>query len=135
MSLDAIEKPVSNLELAASIQLLTREVSELGKLVKFMSGNKSMLREYLTPCEVTKIVPVSSMQVYDACNKGHLSRRDNGRPLLILHGAAARHARERGVRRVHLALTHTSDVAAATVTLEGVDAHDATDSWDGEGNV
>jgi holo-[acyl-carrier protein] synthase len=64
-----------------------------------------------------------------------VARRDNGRPLLILHGAAARHARERGVRRVHLALTHTSDVAAATVTLEGVDPHDATDSWDGEGNV
>lgn len=50
-----------------------------------------------------------------------VARRDNGRPLLILHGAAARYARERGVRRVHLAITHTGDVAAATVTLEGAE--------------
>lgn len=53
-----------------------------------------------------------------------VARRDNGRPLLILHGPAARHARERGVTRVHLALTHTDDVAAATVTLEGVEPPD-----------
>lgn len=56
-----------------------------------------------------------------------VARRDNGRPLLILHGAAARHARERGVRRVHLAITHTGDLAAATVTLEGIDLPDTSE--------
>lgn len=64
-----------------------------------------------------------------------VARRDNGRPLLILHGAAARHARERGVRHVHLALTHTDDVAAATVTLEGVEPQDPQHAWDGEGTA
>ena len=64
-----------------------------------------------------------------------VARRDNGRPLLILHGAAARHARERGVRRVHLALTHTGDVAAATVALEGVEPQDLQHAWDAEGRM
>lgn len=50
-----------------------------------------------------------------------VARKENGRPLLLLHGQAARYARERGVRRVHLALTHAAEVAVAAVTLEGVD--------------
>jgi holo-[acyl-carrier protein] synthase len=57
-----------------------------------------------------------------------VARRENGRPLLILHGAAARHARERGVQRVHLAITHAGDMAAATVTLEGVEPSESPPS-------
>lgn len=62
-----------------------------------------------------------------------VARRDNGRPLLILHGPAARYARERGVRRVHLALTHTDEIAAATVTLEGVEPPDGAGHQAAEG--
>lgn len=51
-------------------------------------------------------------------------RTESGRPILMLHGEAARHARERGVRRVHLALTHTRNMAAATVALEGAEIAD-----------
>lgn len=40
-------------------------------------------------------------------------------PRLVLSGAAARAARERGVQAQHLSLTHAGDVAAAVVVLEG----------------
>src|SRR5690606_20559538 len=39
-------------------------------------------------------------------------------PRLELHGRAGEVARERGVSRVHLTLTHTDSVAAAVVVLE-----------------
>lgn len=43
----------------------------------------------------------------------------SGAPSLRLHGTAAALAGAAGVRRVHLALTHTGDLAAAYVVLEG----------------
>jgi holo-[acyl-carrier protein] synthase len=43
----------------------------------------------------------------------------DGSPSLLLHGGAARRARELGVSRVHLSLTHTASSAAAVVVLEG----------------
>jgi holo-[acyl-carrier protein] synthase len=42
----------------------------------------------------------------------------DGAPALRLSGAAQHQARIRGVRHVRLSLTHTDDVAAATVILE-----------------
>jgi len=42
-----------------------------------------------------------------------------GAPELRLSGRAAERARERGVRHVHVSLTHTGAAAAATVILEG----------------
>lgn len=41
-----------------------------------------------------------------------------GAPSFRLAGTAARLAAERGVRRVHLSLTHTAELAAAYVVLE-----------------
>jgi holo-[acyl-carrier protein] synthase len=43
----------------------------------------------------------------------------SGAPSLRLSGRAAEAARLRGVTRIHLALTHTGDTAAAVVVLEG----------------
>lgn len=43
----------------------------------------------------------------------------SGAPSIRLHGAAAAAAGAAGVTRVHLSLTHTGDVAAACVVLEG----------------
>ena len=40
-------------------------------------------------------------------------------PQLLLHGRAAERARELGVVRVHLSLTHTEHMAAAYVIVEG----------------
>jgi holo-[acyl-carrier protein] synthase len=45
--------------------------------------------------------------------------REDGAPRLRLSGVAERVARERGVDRVHLSLTHDAGVAAAVVVLEG----------------
>ncbi|MBI4545598.1 MAG: holo-ACP synthase [Gemmatimonadetes bacterium] len=42
-----------------------------------------------------------------------------GRPVLELHGRAARLARDQGVRHVHLSLSHTAELATAQVLLEG----------------
>ena len=46
-------------------------------------------------------------------------RMESGAPALRLHGSAAAHARRRGVTRLHLALSHTRDLAVAQVVLEG----------------
>jgi len=43
----------------------------------------------------------------------------SGAPTLRLHGGAAALAEAAGVKRVHLSLTHTDELAAAYVVLEG----------------
>lgn len=43
----------------------------------------------------------------------------SGAPSIRLHGAAAELAEAAGVRRVHVSLTHTDDLAGAYVVLEG----------------
>ena len=44
---------------------------------------------------------------------------ESGAPSIRLSGRAAELAAERGVRRIHLSLTHSDDTAAAFVVLEG----------------
>ncbi|MCC7054067.1 MAG: holo-ACP synthase [Gemmatimonadaceae bacterium] len=46
----------------------------------------------------------------------------DGRPLLRLHGRAARRATELGVLTIHVTLTHSDAVAAAVVVLERPDS-------------
>jgi holo-[acyl-carrier protein] synthase len=48
--------------------------------------------------------------------------REQAAPRLRFSGVAERVARERGVTRIHLSLTHDAGVAAAVVVLEGGDA-------------
>jgi holo-[acyl-carrier protein] synthase len=45
--------------------------------------------------------------------------RDSGAPILSLSGRAAAEAERRGVRRLHVSITHQAGVAAAMVILEG----------------
>lgn len=45
-------------------------------------------------------------------------REASGRPGLRLHGRAAQIADRRGIRRIHLSLSHTDEVATALVVLE-----------------
>src|SRR5207244_11026396 len=45
-------------------------------------------------------------------------RVDGGAPALALSGQAAERARARGVKHVHVSLTHSAGVAAAAVILE-----------------
>jgi holo-[acyl-carrier protein] synthase len=47
-----------------------------------------------------------------------VAREPDGRPHVRLHGKAAATAATAGVTRIHLALTHTADVAVAQVVLE-----------------
>jgi holo-[acyl-carrier protein] synthase len=46
-------------------------------------------------------------------------REPSGRPVLILHDAGRLLAERRGIKAVHLTLTHTATTAGATVLLEG----------------
>jgi holo-[acyl-carrier protein] synthase len=46
-------------------------------------------------------------------------RGDGGAPTLELSGEAAVRARERGVKHMHVSLSHSAGVAAAAVILEG----------------
>jgi holo-[acyl-carrier protein] synthase len=45
-------------------------------------------------------------------------RAEDGRPTIVLHGKAAATAHDAGVARIHLALTHTRDLAIAQVVTE-----------------
>lgn len=45
-------------------------------------------------------------------------RLGSGRPILRLHGRAALIARQLDVQRIHLSLSHTAEIASATVVLE-----------------
>ena len=46
-------------------------------------------------------------------------RLESGRPLLCLHARAAAFVQNLQVRRIHLSLSHTDEIAGATVILEG----------------
>jgi len=48
-----------------------------------------------------------------------IMNEQDGRPVVRLHGRAKEMADALGVRRVFVSLTHTRDLAAATVILEG----------------
>ena len=48
-----------------------------------------------------------------------VTRTDGGAPALRLSGRAAERARERGVRSMHVSLSHQGGIAAAAVILEG----------------
>jgi holo-[acyl-carrier protein] synthase len=47
-----------------------------------------------------------------------VTRLESGKPELRLLGAAELEAHRRGIRRIHLTLSHTDDTAAAFVVLE-----------------
>lgn len=51
----------------------------------------------------------------------------SGQPILILHGAAAEHARALGADRTHVTITHTAGHAAAVVILESIAGAPATE--------
>ena len=47
-----------------------------------------------------------------------VQRQEQGAPSILLHGATSEVAASKGVRRIHLSLTHTDNWAAATAILE-----------------
>jgi holo-[acyl-carrier protein] synthase len=47
-----------------------------------------------------------------------VGREPSGKPTLILSGAAARIAAAKGVRKIHLTMTHTAEMAMAVVVME-----------------
>jgi holo-[acyl-carrier protein] synthase len=49
-----------------------------------------------------------------------VSRAESGRPSVVLKGAAAAFVRRRGVRRLHVTLTHDESRATAMVVAEAV---------------
>jgi holo-[acyl-carrier protein] synthase len=49
-----------------------------------------------------------------------VGRRSDGRPELWLHGKGAASAAALGVTRLHVALSHTAELAIAQVVLEGL---------------
>ena len=53
-----------------------------------------------------------------------VTRAMSGKPSMVLHGRAEELARELGVVRIALSLTHTRDMALAVVVMEGPDFPD-----------
>jgi len=47
-----------------------------------------------------------------------VSRQEHNAPVILLHGVAQEIAATKGVRQIHLSLTHTDNYAAATAILE-----------------
>jgi holo-[acyl-carrier protein] synthase len=47
-----------------------------------------------------------------------VGREPSGKPTLLLSGAAARIAASQGVRKIHLTMTHTAEMAMAVVIME-----------------
>ena len=47
-----------------------------------------------------------------------VGREPGGRPTIVLSGAAARIAAQRGVKRTHITITHTAELAMAVVIME-----------------
>jgi len=47
-----------------------------------------------------------------------VGREPHGRPTLLLHGRAAERARQMGITRVSLSLTHSRNIAMAVVVME-----------------
>ncbi len=47
-----------------------------------------------------------------------VGREESGKPTLHLTGVAKQHADKMGVTRIHLTITHTSELAMAVVVLE-----------------
>jgi holo-[acyl-carrier protein] synthase len=58
---------------------------------------------------------------------------EDGSPALLLHGGAARRARELGVTRIHLSLTHTASSAGAVAVLEGPGTPPETENFTASG--
>ena len=51
-----------------------------------------------------------------------VTRAASGKPSLVLHGRAADLAKELGVTRISLSLTHSREMALAVVAMEGPDS-------------
>ena len=46
-------------------------------------------------------------------------REASGRPLVVLHGRGVEYAKSRGVREIHVSLSHTADYGAASAVVVG----------------
>src|SRR2546425_11519710 len=47
-----------------------------------------------------------------------IGRKESGEPFIILHGDGQKLLRQRSARKIHLSLSHTSQLAAAVAILE-----------------
>ena len=52
-----------------------------------------------------------------------VKRAPSGAPSVLLHGAAAELAEQRGISQMHISLTHTAMTAAAVVVASSSDVH------------
>ena len=48
-----------------------------------------------------------------------VGREPSGKPTLALSGKAAEIAQQKGIRQIHLTITHTAEMAMAVVIMEG----------------
>ena len=119
------------------------DVVEVGKVRELLAGQQTFEEKVFTPGERSDCAGradradalAARFAAKEACFKAlgtgwsqgvsflqvEVGKVDGGggAPELRLSGRAAERARERGVRHVHVSLTHTGAAAAATVILEG----------------
>lgn len=120
------------------------DLVEVGRVAKEVSRRgESFLREFLSEQEIAdcggKREPIGSYAARFAAKEAfakalgtgmlgtmswhdvRVQRDGDGRPELVLSGAALREADARGIANLHLSLTHEQDFAGAVVVLEGAE--------------
>ena len=113
------------------IERVERMIESLGDRMYarlFSEGEAKYIRSKPLPAQHAAVRLAAKEAAFKALAGNELARRitwrdvevvsdSHGIPAIKLHGTADRRAREMGVTRIHVSLTHSRDSAAAVVVL------------------
>jgi len=92
--------------------------AELGYCLRLAAPDRSLAARFAAKEAFFKAIGTGYGREGGGWRDVEVLREASGRPGIRLHGRAARYAEQRGIRRIHLSLSHTDEVATAIVLLE-----------------